>query len=67
VLFSWLKTINMPYLHMDPAPTLRPFEVKTINQEPSVLNFNYTPHIVSDDAPTEIDRTLDAYKKWKWR
>jgi hypothetical protein len=66
VLFSWLKTINTPFLHMHPAPQLRPFQVNAVNQEPSVLNFNYTPHIVSDDAPTEIDRTLDAYKKWKW-
>lgn len=66
VLFSWLKTISTPYLHMNPAPTLRPFEPNAIFQEPTALNFNYTPHIVSDDAPAEIDRTLDAYRQWKW-
>ena len=66
VLFSWLKTISMPYLHINRAPALRPFEVNTLTHEPSVLNFNYTPHIVSDDAPAEIDQTLDAYKRWRW-
>ena len=66
VLFSWLKTINMPYLHMNPAPIVRPFEVNAIVREPAALNFNYSAHIISDDAPAEIDWTLDAYRKWKW-
>ena len=66
VLFSWLKTISLPYLHMNPAPTLRPFEANGITREPNALNFNYSPHIISDDAPAEIDRTLDAYRKWNW-
>jgi hypothetical protein len=66
VLFSWLKTISLPYLHMNPAPSLQPFQVNTMAREPSAVNFNYTPHIVSDDAPTEIDALLAAYKRWKW-
>jgi hypothetical protein len=40
--------------------------VNTIAREPNALNFNYTPHIVSNDAPAEIDVLLDAYKRWKW-
>ena len=66
VLFSWLKTISMPYLYMNPAPSLHPFQVNTIATEPNALNFNYTPHIVSNDAPPEIDALLDAYRRWKW-
>jgi hypothetical protein len=58
--------IGVGFQHMNPAPQLQPFEINTINREPNVLNFNYTPHIVSDDAPAEIDQTLDAYKRWKW-
>jgi hypothetical protein len=66
VLFSWLKTISLPFLHMHPAPQLKPFQVNAVNREPNATNFNYTPHIVSDDAPAEIDTLLDAYERWKW-
>ena len=66
VLFSWLKTINMGFLHMNGAPQLQPFQANTIGREPNVMNFDYTPYIVSDDAPAEIDRLLAAYREWKW-
>lgn len=66
VLFSWLKTISLPFLHMNPPPLLQPFQVNTIAREPNALNYNYAAHIVSEEAPAEIDGLLAAYRKWKW-
>jgi hypothetical protein len=66
VLFSWLKTISRSFLHMNPVPTLAPFEANRIAVEPRAVEYGYSANIVSDDAPGEIDRTLAAYKRWRW-
>jgi hypothetical protein len=65
-LFSWLKTINSSFLHMNPQPSLKPFEVNHLVSEPSFTEFHYSSHIVSRSAPTEIDAALAGYKKWQW-
>jgi hypothetical protein len=66
VLFSWLKTINTGYMHMSPAPPLQPFNVNVLTTEPHSTIFSYSNHIVSRNAPAEIDSTLSAYKMWTW-
>jgi hypothetical protein len=66
ILFSWLKTINMSFQHMSPSPALRPYEANALMAEPSATELSYGRHIISRGAPAEIDRTLEAYKKWKW-
>lgn len=66
ILFSWLKTISMSFRHMSPSPPLKPYEVNALTAESPAVEFSYRGHIISRDAPTEIDRTLEAYKKWLW-
>jgi hypothetical protein len=66
ILFSWLKTISMSFHHMNPSPPLKPYEANALAAEPPAAEFSYRGHIISPDAPTEIDRTLEAYKKWQW-
>jgi hypothetical protein len=66
ILFSWLKTINMSFQHMNPSPALRPYEANALMAQPSATELSYGRHIISRGAPAEIDRTLEAYKKWKW-
>jgi len=51
---------------MCPAPNLTPFEANRFTAEPVAVEYRYGANIVNDDAPTEIDRTLAAYKRWKW-
>jgi hypothetical protein len=65
ILFSWLKTISTPYLHMSSSPQLKPFEANTC-AEPNSVSFSYNRHIVSRAAPAEIDRTFKAYQNWRW-
>jgi hypoxanthine phosphoribosyltransferase len=65
ILFSWLKTINSSFMHMNPQPNLNPFEVNNLGSEPNYAEYYYGNHIVSKAAPTEIDAALEGYKKWK--
>jgi hypothetical protein len=66
VLFAWLKTVTVGFAHMHRDPALRSFEPNHIAIEPSPVEYSYSPHIVSPDAPAEIDRTLAEYRKWQW-
>jgi hypothetical protein len=66
ILFSWLKTINTSFLHMNPEPSLKPFEPNNVVSEPNSAEFYYGRHIVSSAAPTEIDAALAGYKNWQW-
>ena len=66
VLFSWLKTISSSFSHMTTDPSLRPFETNMITMEPPYQEYRYGNHIISANAPREIDRLLSAYKRWNW-
>jgi len=65
ILFSWLKTINTSFMHMDPTPSLAPFEVNVILREPASCALPYGQFIVDQAAPVEIGAALSAYKMWK--
>lgn len=64
ILFSWLKTVNTDFVSMQPAPPLKPFEVNTIEAEPTSVSFGYSGHIVDGLAPAEIDHLLKQFQEW---
>ncbi|WP_201864467.1 phosphoribosyltransferase [Microvirga soli] len=66
ILFSWLKTINTAFLHMNPDPQVQPFKPNDINAEPKWVSYDYHDHVVAPEAADEIAALLDAYKNWKW-
>ena len=61
ILFSWLKTIKNPYLRMTPAPSLKPFQVNAIQEEPGSVPYAYLEGIEDAQAPAEIAALLDAF------
>lgn len=65
ILFSWLKTINTDFVSMQPAPNLKPFEVNTIESEPTSVSYGYVGHIVDSQAPAEIDHVLTRFQAWE--
>ena len=65
VLFSWLKTINTNFAHMNPTPKLSPFGANGV-PAPAYTEFSYRQHIVSQNTPGEIKAALAAYEAWKW-
>lgn len=66
ILFSWLKTINTDFLHMQPDPQLKPFTANALTAEPGHVAYSYRGGIVDYDAPSEIDERLAAFKAWQW-
>jgi hypoxanthine phosphoribosyltransferase len=66
ILFSWLKTVNSPFLHMSPDPSMSPFRPCSVSTEPTAVPFQYTLHIVDQKASKELQQIFRAYKSWSW-
>jgi hypoxanthine phosphoribosyltransferase len=67
VLFSWLKTINSPFMHMSPDPNLSPFRPCVISTEPKAVPYQYSLHIADQKASKELQEIFSAYKRWSFR
>jgi hypothetical protein len=65
ILFSWLKTVDTPFVHMEPTPTLSPYEQTNLSQEPRSIEFPYQQQVVDPAAPAELDALLQAYNGWR--
>jgi hypothetical protein len=67
VLFSWLKTVNTSFHHMQPDPVLSPYQPNTIDTEPSATSYGYGAHIVDSAASKEMQSIFEAYNRWSWQ
>jgi hypothetical protein len=66
VLFAWLKTINSPFMHMSPDPSLSPFRPCSVSTEPKAVPFQYSFQIIDQKASKEIPDIFSLYKGWSW-
>ncbi len=66
-LFSWLKTINVPYCRIVDNPKFSPFKPNSLTAEPDKMEYSYFNHIVDNAAPTEIHESLKKYLSWEWK
>ena len=66
VLFSWLKTVNTSFHHMQPDPVLSPYQPNAIAAEPPATSFGYGAHIVDSAASKEMQSIFEAYNGWSW-
>jgi hypothetical protein len=66
ILFSWLKTVNTAFYHMQQNPPLTPSRPCAITAEPASVSYPYHSHIVAPRAPKEIRQIFDAYRGWAW-
>jgi hypothetical protein len=66
ILFSWLKTINTSFEHMNPDPQLNPYQPCAVAREPTTLSYRYHDFIVAPRASSELASILRAYRDWAW-
>jgi hypothetical protein len=66
VLFSWLKTVNTSFHHMQPDPVLSPYQPNAIAAEPPATSFGCGAHIVDSAASKEMQSIFEAYNGWSW-
>lgn len=64
-LFSWLKTISVPYVEMVNRPSIKPYQPNTV-AEPGSLDHNYSKNIIDQNAATELAMVFKLYTAWKW-
>jgi len=60
VMFSWLKTVNSDFYHMQPDPPLNPFQPNIIASEPPSVTCGYHQQVIAPGAPDEIREILEA-------
>ena len=65
-LFSWLKTVNTSFYHMQPDPVLNPYQANAVAAEPAATSFGYGAHIVDSAASKELQTIFEAYNGWSW-
>lgn len=65
-LFSWLKTISVPYCQIAEPLQLAPFKTNAVPGEPGRWEHSYAANIVAPEAPAEIHDCFVRYKNWKW-
>jgi hypothetical protein len=66
ILFSWLKTVNSNFFHMQSDPPLNPYQPNVATVEPASVLFGYQASIVDSQAPQEIQSIFEAYSEWSW-
>jgi hypothetical protein len=65
-LFSWLKTINVPYTRINVPVRLTPFAGTQLVAEPPSQDYGYAENIIAPDAPAEIHQIFMRYRDWHW-
>ena len=65
-LYSWLKTINVPYIRLTGKVELRPYESNHVTNEPKSTAYKYGSAIVDPLAPHEISTIFDMFRRWDW-
>lgn len=65
-LFSWLKTINTPYSKISDELKIKPFTANNFATEPAKVEYSYEGHIVAPNAPPEITKCFEKFRKWQW-
>jgi hypoxanthine phosphoribosyltransferase len=63
---AWLKTINTGYKELVMPPRFNAYIAQGFPVTQTREEHRYRRHVIDDNASTELDAKLRAYKSWSW-